>query len=331
MTVIPVQSPDERVQLVQASVLSKFEAAQLTEHEVDLHLCCVSAAGEVEAHCSLWWRHAPLYGTQRVGVIGHYASAGDEAAQLLLEEAIQFLREKGCTLAIGPMDGNTWRRYRFVIDPGPEPPFFLEPFNPPEWPLQFERTGFRPLAQYFSALNSDLSHADDRMPRVTERMARLGVVLRSARQAELRKELARIYHLSEAAFARNFLYTELSEAAFFAQYEKVIPHIRPELLLLAEQGSELVGFVFAIPDLAQAARGEKVDTFLIKTFAVLPDPSLAGLGGLLAARVQEEGKRLGFSRCIHALMFENNVSRNVSRHYATTMRKYVLFSRDLCS
>jgi hypothetical protein len=40
---------------------------------------------------------------------------------------------------------------------------------------------------------------------------------------------------------------------------------------------------------------------------------------------------MGFGRCIHALMFENNVSRNVSRHYAaaTTMRKYVLFSRDL--
>jgi GNAT superfamily N-acetyltransferase len=264
-------------------------------------------------------------------VVGHYASTNDEAAASLLDDAIRLLRDNGCTLAIGPMDGNTWRRYRFVVDPGPEPPFFLEPVNPAEWPLQFERAGFRPLANYFSALNSDLSQMDDRMPRVAERMAQLDVVVRPAQQDELRQELARIYRLSEIAFTRNFLYTELSEAAFFAQYEKVIPHIRPELLLLAERGRELVGFLFAIPDLAQAARGAKMDTFLIKTFAVPPDPKLAGLGGLLAARVQEEGRRMGFGRCIHALMFENNVSRNVSRHYAaaTTMRKYVLFSRDL--
>jgi GNAT superfamily N-acetyltransferase len=331
MSLTLVHSPEQRSQLMQSSALPRFEVTQLTDHEVDLHLCFTSSSGVVEAYCSLWWRHVPAYGTHRVGVVGHYASASDEAAASLLDDASRWLREKGCTVAIGPMDGNTWRRYRFVVDLGVEPPFFLEPVNPPEWPLQFERAGFRPLANYFSALNSDLTHTDDRMPRVAERMTQLGVVMRPARQEELRQELARIHRLSKIAFARNFLYTELSESAFIVQYEKLIPHIRPELLLLAERGRELVGFLFAIPDLAEAAREAKMDTFLIKTFAVLPDPHLAGLGGLLAAEVQKEGRRMGFSRCIHALMFEGNVSRNVSRHYATTtiMRKYVLFSRDL--
>jgi len=37
----------------------------------------------------------------------------------------------------------------------------------------------------------------------------------------------------------------------------------------------------------------------------------------------------GCRRCIHALMFEDNISLNISRHYANVMRKYTLYSKDL--
>lgn len=329
MRVETFHTPLERSRLAGIESLPLFDSAQIMEHGADLHLCAVDDRDAVHAYCSVWWREVPPHGVYRVGAIGHYASAGDEAAGSLLESAIGILREQACTIAIGPMNGNTWRQYRFVTDPGLEPSFFLEPNNPPEWPLQFERAGFKQLAQYFSALNSDLSHVDDRVLRVAERMDRLGVQIRSAQASDLRRQLSRIYRVSQTAFAQNFLYTELSEAAFISQYSKLLLQIRPELLLLAERGDELVGYLFAIPDFAQAIRGHTIDTFLIKTMAVLPEIRLAGLGGLLAARVQDAGRSLGFSRCIHALMFEGNVSRNLSRHYATTMRQYSLFSLEL--
>jgi hypothetical protein len=47
------------------------------------------------------------------------------------------------------------------------------------------------------------------------------------------------------------------------------------------------------------------------------------------ARAQQLGHKLGFRRCIHALMFENNASLKISRHYAAVMRKYTLYSRNL--
>ena len=329
MRVEALHTAEERSRLANAGSLPSFDAAQIAEHGADLHLCALDDRSAVQAHCSLWWRDAPPHGAHRVGVIGHYASAGDEAAASLLQAAIGTLREQACTVAVGPMDGNTWRRYRFVTEPGPEPPFFLEPQNPPEWPLQFERAGFTPLAHYFSALNSDLSQVDRRTARVAERMDRLGVRIHPVEKSGLAEQLVRIYRVSQIAFARNFLYTELPEAAFVAQYSKLLSQIRPELLLVAERGEELAGYAFAIPDLAQAVRGQAIDTFLIKTVAILPDAGLAGLGGLLVERVQDAGRRMGFRRCIHALMFDGNVSRNISRHYATSMRRYSLFSREL--
>jgi len=47
------------------------------------------------------------------------------------------------------------------------------------------------------------------------------------------------------------------------------------------------------------------------------------------ARAQERGRELAFRCCIHALMFEDNISLNISRHYADVMRKYTLYSKDL--
>jgi GNAT superfamily N-acetyltransferase len=325
----PVHSPNERSRLAHAANLPPFDSRQLADHRPDLHLCALSDTGTVEAHASLWWSDTPVFESHRVGVVGHYASANDQAAALLLRAALHTLQEQNGTLAVGPMDGNTWRRYRFVVDAGTEPPFFLEPTNPPAAPQQWERAGFTPLAHYVSAINTDLSQQDQRMLRVAERMEQRGVSIRSARASELLFELSRIYRVSQAAFARNFLYTELSEAAYLAQYEKLLPHIRPEFLLLAERGPELTGFAFAIPDLAQAARGQAMDTLLVKTVAILPDPVLAGLGALLLSQVQQIARQAGFRRCVHALMYEGNVSRNTSLHYATVMRRYAIFSREL--
>jgi GNAT superfamily N-acetyltransferase len=98
---------------------------------------------------------------------------------------------------------------------------------------------------------------------------------------------------------------------------------------LAEQRSRPVGYVFAVPDFAQAQRGSPIDTLIVKTLAVLPGRAYAGLGAWLLGEVHAAGRRLGFTRAIHALMHETNQSRNLSAHYARTIRRYTLLSKRL--
>jgi GNAT superfamily N-acetyltransferase len=247
---------------------------------------------------------------------------------VVLAAAEERLRAAGCTLTIGPMNGNTWRSYRFVTERGEQPTFFLEPANFPEWPLQFERAGFSSLASYFSALNSDLSRPGPGIDAIEKKIAEAGVVIRSA-NSEVGRELDGIYAVSQISFQKNFLYTEIPKAEFISMYEPVLPVARPELVLIAERAGDCVGYLFAVPDLAMKARGLEVDTFIIKTVSILPQPELRGLGTLLVSRAQQLGLEMRFRRCIHALMFEDNISLNISRHYATVMRKYTLYSKDL--
>ena len=209
MRVVALATSAERQQFVEARKLPPFDASQIEDQLADLHLCALTESGEVHARCSLWWNEVPPHAAQRIGVIGHYASADDASASLLLEAAIGHLRQHGCSLAVGPMDGNTWRSYRFVTqvgaEPDTEPAFFLEPKNPPEWPLQFERAGFTRMAEYFSAINGNLAQKDERSARHAARLAEHGVRIRTAEGEDIEELLGRIYNLR-----LHCVYAELS-------------------------------------------------------------------------------------------------------------------------
>jgi len=153
--------------------------------------------------------------------------------------------------------------------------------------------------------------------------------VRSLNVDRFQAELEAIYTLSLISFRDNFLYTPIESAEFMVQYSQIQPYLQPELVLLAEQAGKLVGFLFALPDLLQAQRGQAIDTVIIKTVAVLPGRAYAGLGNLLVSRCQAIAAQLGYTRAIHALMHDDNQSRNLSSRYAHTIRRYTLFSKGL--
>jgi GNAT superfamily N-acetyltransferase len=227
------------------------------------------------------------------------------------------------------MDGNTWQRYRLVTDRGTEPPFFLEPDNPDDWPAHWSAAGFAPLATYHSAVATDLAARDPRAGETARRLAERGITLRSLDHADFDSEMAKLHALSLVCFANNFLYTPISAADFAAQYAPVRQYLRPELAILAEKGGELVGFVVAAPDLLQARRGAPVDTVVAKTMAVHPGHAGCGLGGFLMDRLHAAAHALGFRRAVHALYHAGNNSGRISRHTADVIRTYTLFAREL--
>ena len=281
------------------------------------------------AEVSLWWTQVPPMEGERPGVIGRFSAGTGEETSALLVRACEELKAHGCTVAVGPMNGNTWRSYRLVTEAGDEPPFLLEPVNPPEWPAWWRASGFGPLAEYYSSATEDLVTRDARVDGVAARMTAAGVMVRAFRLAEFEEELERIYEVSVVSFQSNYLYTPLPKEAFLAQYRAIQARVRPELVLFAEQAGRPVGYVFAVPDYAQAARGEKVTTVIVKTLAVLPGRQHAGLGAWLLAEVHAAAREQGFARAIHALMHETNKSRNLSAHYAKTIRRYTLFAKRL--
>jgi hypothetical protein len=282
------------------------------------------------ARCSLWWSRVPVHGAHRIGLIGHYAAASSAAGERLLAHACAELAAHGCTLAIGPMDGTTYGRYRLITQRGSAPPFFLEPDNPDDYPQHFVSAGLTPFASYCSAIQTELHARPLHLPDIMGRLARRQVWMRSLDGARLDEELRRLYPVAMAAFARSPLYTPISADEFVNQYRQLGPYLVPALVAIAECEERAVGFLFALPNWLQQQRGERLDTVILKTVCVLPEYAGTGVVGLLLARGQDAAHELGFTRVIHALMHERNSSLRMSGRYGgQVMRRYALFARPI--
>jgi GNAT superfamily N-acetyltransferase len=297
-------------------------------HAPSLHFCLLRDE-QLVARCSIWTNSTPSLLNQCVGVLGHYAASDSSAGTTLLNHATEQLRHRGLKSVVGPMDGNTWRRYRLLTRRGEEPVFFLEPDNPDDWPDHFAAAGFSPVARYFSALNQDLSVTDPRVPAALARLENSGVKIRQIDPARFEEELKAVHELSTDAFSDNFLYTPIDQAEFLVMYAPLKQHLRPQLVLLAEKDSQLVGFMFGLPDLLQARRGEKITTAIAKSLAVRPGRTGAGLGSILMDQFQQAARGLGFSRVIHALMHEDNRSLMISARFGQPFRQYTLYVKDV--
>jgi hypothetical protein len=170
-------------------------------HEApDAHWVLLRGETSVAARCSLWWKKTSPYPGHSLGLIGHYAASDENSGRQILCHACQQLAARGCTMAVGPMDGNTWRRYRFITERGAEPAFFLEPDNLDDWPLHFTAQGFVALATYTSALDSNLSSESSgtrsQLSAIGERVFRMGITIRQASADHMDAELHRMLAVS---------------------------------------------------------------------------------------------------------------------------------------
>ncbi|MBV9759372.1 MAG: GNAT family N-acetyltransferase [Acidobacteriaceae bacterium] len=272
--------------------------------------------------CSLWWTDTPALAGERIGVIGEYSAGDPDFSRQLLDRACQWLADRGCAAAVGPMDGSTWKKYRFITERGEQPLFFLEPSNPPAYPTYFQAAGFKVLASYTSAITSGLELQDARVERVEKRLLREGFRIRALDLGRFEQELHVLYEVSVAAFASNFLYKPISEEEFSALYQPIRNYIRPELVLFAERDGETAAFLFAIPD-----PGSR--NFIIKTLAAHPRFAGRGLGTVLIQHANRAAWAAGYKGAIHALMHEENQSTRISARQAQVFRRYSLFARRL--
>jgi hypothetical protein len=327
--VVRLDDPTDLASSESAEGWPTLTAAEIVQDAPSFSMISVEGV-RVRARCSLWLDDVPSHEGHRVGVVGHYAASDSDAAVALLEAACAELARLGCTLAIGPMDGTTWRRYRLIVDRGAEPTFFLEPDNPDDWPGHFASAGFAPIAWYLSSLNDDLSRRDPRADAAAERLVANGVEVRQLDMTSFDEELVRIHRVASIAFRDAFLYTPLSRDTFAAQYRAIRALVRPELVLIAEREGEPVGFSFSVPDALEPMRGAPPKTVVVKTLAVLPDRArLSGLGSLMADRTHGIAQSLGYTRAVHALINESNHSRAISERTGRTIRRYALFARHL--
>ena len=281
------------------------------------------------------------------GTLGFFESQEDEeAVRALLGEAMDSLKRHGIAAVLGPMDGDTWHRYRFNVGPWDDPPFLMEPYNPSYYPGLWERMGFHPIETYYSKVVDDPEAARQGTQAIAERALKR-YALRPFKLDQVDAELEVIYRISCRIFAANRFYTEIPMDEFKSMYHGVGALLRPGFNWFAQDArGEDVGFVFAFPDYfhaIQAMRGEsdllakirfllnrsKADAINIKTLGVVPEHQRTGVAMALMNRVYSAAVEQGYRRAKLCLVREGNPSGKMDGGVGRVFRKYVLYHREL--
>lgn len=306
-----------------------FDSRRLQLDQADQHFAALDGEHRIRARCSIWWRETAKVSGTPSGAVGHFAATDAEYGAAVLQYAGTELKNRGCKIAVGPLDGNTWRRYRFITERGSAKPFFLEPDNEDEWPVQFEALGFAPLAHYVSEINPDMANRQPELGSLRQKFARLGVRIDPVNVEDPRDDMAGIYEVACESFRDSFMYTPLDIGSYGDLYEPMLHKVDPRLMLVARHGDDVVGFIIAPPDFLQRCYQQTMDAIVLKTVAVLPRDEYRGLGRVLIVDLLNNALDMGFSTAISALMHVQNRSQKISSDCAGPMRAYTLYAKEL--
>ncbi len=259
------------------------------------------------------YRDAPSWDRLRTAAIGCCRFSDTARGAKFLSDACEKLKSEGFEAVVGPMDGNTWAKYRLPIWSDGSSAFAMEPDAGPHDFDSYKLAGFDIAETHSSATAKPGSRGWADVAK--------GVSITAWQGTLPQQMLAAAYQLVSKGFADTPFYTPIPEAHFVAAYLPLLAKADPRFILqaTADDGTN-VGMTLAFPD--PIRRG----AIVLKTYV----GTLPGVGRAMADRIHSLAEELGYTEVIHALMRDGIISQNQSRKFGgETFRKYTLMGRKL--
>ncbi|MGO9112685.1 MAG: hypothetical protein ACLP9L_25920 [Thermoguttaceae bacterium] len=191
-----------------------------------------------------------------LGCFGMFESADDrEMAQGLIETASQWLRGRGRTAILGPIDYSTNYTCGLLVDGFHTPPRIMDNHNPTYYPELLESCGLVKVKDLYSWWFLDPKNMGDLWRERAERIMRRGkVTIRSFNERDFDAEVQRCNTVYNGAMEHNWGFVSLTEAEFRYMAGRLKQLAEPKMVLLAEVDGYPVGFSITLPDMNEAVR-----------------------------------------------------------------------------
>jgi GNAT superfamily N-acetyltransferase len=271
-----------------------------------------------------------------VGCFGLFECIDDrEVAAALFEAAGNWLRKRGRTEMMGPIDYSTNYVCGLLIDGFQFPPTILTAHNPPYYRELIETGGFTKTKDWYAWWFEDPSNAAMHLRRLATRLKRRWpVTIRPADLNNLREESRRLRQIFNQAWEKNWGFVPFSEAEIEFMTEELKPLIVPEFAWIAEIGSEPVGFILCLPDINVVLRdlNGRLTRFglPIGLIKLLFYKNRIQKGRLIALGVVEKYRRAGVAEMlVLRVMEETMIKRGITGELSMTLEDNYMINRFL--
>jgi GNAT superfamily N-acetyltransferase len=180
-----------------------------------------------------------------------------EVPAALFETAETWLRERGRSRLLGPMDFTTNDECGLLIEGYDEPSMILEPWHPPYYRELVEGQGMTKAMDllmwelWFGQLKEGTS-LHPMIHAAAEKSRAEGVVLRSMRRRDLEAEVKRFMDVYNEAWGDNWGFVPITEDEVKFQAKALRPVLDENWAMIAEKDGEVVGAALTLPDVEQA-------------------------------------------------------------------------------
>jgi GNAT superfamily N-acetyltransferase len=271
-----------------------------------------------------------------VGCFGLFECIDDEAvAAALFNAASSWLRKKGRTEMMGPIDYSTNYVCGLLIDGFRFPPTILTAHNPPYYRELIENCGFTKAKDWYAWWFADPSKAAMHLRRLATRLnTRWPVTIRPANLKYLRDEGRRLRQIFNQAWEKNWGFVPFTEAEIEFMTEELRSLIVPEFAWIAEIGNKPVGFTLCLPDINVVLRelNGRLTRFglPIGLIKLLVYKNRIQKGRLMALGVVEKYRRAGIAEMLVLRVIEETmIKRGMTGELSMTLEDNYMINRFL--
>lgn len=288
-----------------------------------------------------------------VGCFGLFESIDDvDVAAALFDTGADWLRRRGRSEIMGPIDYSTNYVCGLLIDGFQHPPTVLTAHNPPYYARLIEACGFEKVKDWYAWWFDPDNAPVSRLRRLVNARARKTSV--KIRPIDLRRpaeESQRLAAVFNDAWKNNWGFVPFTEAEAKHMATEMRPIIDPRMTLIAEIDNAPVAFVICVPDInvaLQRVNGRltrfglpiglikllyyrrKIRTARFIALGVLEKYRRAGIAEMLVLQVLEEGASRGFCGEL-SMTLEDNVlvNRFIEAVGASKYKTYRIYGRRL--
>lgn len=179
-----------------------------------------------------------------------------EAANLLFEQVFTWARQRGLDSVVGPKGFGALDGYGIQVE-GYEHRQMMNMmnYNYAYYPKLVEAIGFTKEVDFVSCyLDAELFKLPERVHRIAERVQEHGTlrVQRFTSKNDLKAWADRIGKAYNNAFVNNWEYYPLTEKEIKFLLDNLLTVANPKLIKIILHGEDVVGFLFAFPDVSAA-------------------------------------------------------------------------------
>ena len=290
-----------------------------------------------------------------VGCFGLFESIDDvDVARTLFDSAADWLRRRGRSAIIGPIDYSTNYVCGLLIDGFEHPPTVLTAHNPPYYARLIEACGFEKEKDWYAWWLDPHDAPVSRLHRLVNARARkTSVKIRSINLRRLTDDSRRLASVFNEAWKNNWGFVPFTEPEAEHMAKEMRPVIDPRMTLIAESEGAPIAFVICVPDINVALRHvngrltrfglpiglikllwyrRKIRTVRFVALGVLENYRRAGIAERLVLQVMEEGARRGFCGEL-SMTLEDNVlvNRFIEAVGGSKYKTYRIYRRPITS